>query len=401
MAGWVDRERHTGQLVRACYTRYLDGEPSADKIHALCRLTWITKGGDDDAELPDNTPSVFAPALSTLTGGTVTASDPGALAKELRGAGETEEVARPASRPVGYTNFYAGFRNIARDWIEANRAKVLGVLRSVAEAENDDQVRAAYAEIERLPPLPRPRAGDMPAFNLLTPVLACLDPRGRAPIINSRMAVRRRLAMLGLSSASLVQQYEGLKGLIGQAGIGDAFALDTADDDEIERAMKRSPARKRKPTIGPKNPPKPLAERRDEDVEYLRSTDTVAMRHLHNSMTNALRTLCAAKLLVVEQGSDSACLFDALVREYDGRERHLLVEVKSDGSPASCRLAVGQLLDYRRQLPDRAAIDLAVLLPEKPPKNVLAFLGFVGVKVGWFNKKMSAVEGDVRLRSGT
>jgi hypothetical protein len=274
-------------------------------------------------------------------------------------------------------------------------------LRSVAEAENDDQVRAAYADVELLPPLPRPRAGDLPAFNLLTPVLACLDPRGRAPIINSRQAVKRRLALLGLSSASLVQQYEGLKGLIGQAGIEDAFALDTADDDEIERAMKHSPAPTRRPTNDPRTPLKPLAERRDEDVEYLRSADTVAMRHLHNRMTNALRALCTARSLVVEQGVDPACLFDALVREYDGRERHLLIEAKSDGGPASCRLAVGQLFDYRRQLPDRAAIDLAVLLPEKPAKTVLSFLGFVGVKALWFDKKLSAIDGDVRLGSGT
>jgi hypothetical protein len=58
VAGWVDRERRTGQLVRDCYAHYLDGTPSADKIHALCRLTWITKSGDHDTKLPDNTPSV-------------------------------------------------------------------------------------------------------------------------------------------------------------------------------------------------------------------------------------------------------------------------------------------------------------------------------------------------------
>ena len=46
--------------------------------------------------------------------------------------------------------------------------------------------------------------------------------------------------MLGLANASLVEQYDGLRGLIGQAGLDDAFALDTADDDVIERAMRRA-----------------------------------------------------------------------------------------------------------------------------------------------------------------
>jgi hypothetical protein len=146
-------------------------------------------------------------------------------------------------------------------------------------------------------------------------------------------------------------------------------------------------------------PPKSLTARADADVEYLRSADTTAMRRLHNRMTNALRAICAARSLAVEEGCDRPCLFDALVFEYDGGERHLLIEAKSDASSASCRLAVGQLLDYRRQLRDRAAVDVAVLLSQKPNNHVRAFLGFVGVKVLWFNAAMSAIEGDVQLAS--
>jgi hypothetical protein len=397
MAGWVDRERRTGQIVRACYEHYLQGAPKADKLHALCRLTWITKGGDNDADLPDNTPSVVVPALRTLTGVDLRAENPPQLAKALRRAGVPEDVVRPASRPVGFTNFYAGFRNIARDWIEANKLAVLPIIRAVADAAHDDDARGAYARVEQLPPLPRPGAGDMPAFNLLTPLLACLDRRGRAPIINSRKAVKHRLSMLGLSNASLSQQFDGLTNLIGQAGIIDTFALDTAADDHIARAMKAksaSPKRssKKKPA------PKPLGDRCDEDVKYLRSADTVAMRRVHNRMTNALRSICAAVPLMVEEGSDREYLFDALIRDYDG-ERHLLVEVKADSNPATCRLAVGQLLDYRRRLPGRAAIDLAVLVPEEPPKSAVQFFGYVGVKVMWFDMAMEAVRGQVRLRA--
>lgn len=47
-------------------------------------------------------------------------------------------------------------------------------------------VRSAYDGIGELPALPRPGGGDGKPSNLLTPLLACLDQRGRAPIINGR-----------------------------------------------------------------------------------------------------------------------------------------------------------------------------------------------------------------------
>src|SRR5688572_22039537 len=124
MPGWVDRERRTAQLVRACYDHCLSGRVSADKLHALCRLTWITKSPDMDADQPDNTPSVIAPALSMLIGAGLHARNPAQLVRELRRSGAPEDIVRAASRPVGYTNFYPAFRNVARDWIEANRSAV-------------------------------------------------------------------------------------------------------------------------------------------------------------------------------------------------------------------------------------------------------------------------------------
>jgi hypothetical protein len=162
----------------------------------------------------------------------------------------------------------------------------------------------------------------------------------------------------------------------------------------IDRAFRKSNG---KPS--PKSVPsgKPLAERHDDDVEQLRSTDLVLMRKRHNRMTNALRTICERRGLVVQEGSEQTFLFDALVRAYGGTERHLLIEVKTETRPAFCRMAVGQLLDYRRHLPDAAAIDLAVLLPEKPPKEAVDFFGYVGVGILWFSGDMSEIEGTVRL----
>jgi len=206
-------------------------------MYALCKLTWITKGGE--GELPDNTGSVVAPALSTLAKVNLVARSPSELGRELRRAGASNDLVKLALYPIGFTNFYGGFRNIAREWVANHQSSVWDIFHAVAGAETHDDVRGAYASVEKLPSLPRPNAGDLPASSLLTPTLACLDPH-RAPIINSRDAVKRRLRMLGLSTASLVAQYEGLSGLIGQAGIDDAFALDQATDDQIRKAMKKT-----------------------------------------------------------------------------------------------------------------------------------------------------------------
>jgi hypothetical protein len=61
---------------------------------------------------------------------------------------------------------------------------------------------------------------------------------------------------------------------------------------------------------------------------------------------------------------------------------------------ASARLAVGQLLDYRRFLRRRLATDLAVLFLVKPSKHIGDFLLDVGVRPLWFaSKTMKVVVG--------
>ncbi len=387
---WVDRERRTALLVRACYDRCVRKHRrlSHEVIYALCRLTWITKGG---GEVADSTRAVVAPALSTLLRLNLTATTVKELASELRGAGVPTEIAEHASRPVGIVNYYGGFRGAVHAWIRDNLPAVRAIVVAITTGD-DKAARGAYAAIDALPKLPRVGGGDGKPSNLLTPLLACLAPRGRAPIINGRKeALLRRL---GLGSATLAGQYDGLVNLIGQAGIKDAFDLDVADEARLEAALKAAPRRPRRT----RRPPitTPLRERRDEDVEYLRSVDVVTMQRLHNTMTTALLAICTRAGLPVEQGSDPACLFDALVRGY--REgRGLLIEVKTSDAMSMCRMAVGQLLDYRRHLYQRAAVDLAVLFPNKPSREARAFLADVGVKVVWFDKPRSRLEGAVRI----
>lgn len=142
---------------------------------------------------------------------------------------------------------------------------------------------------------------------------------------------------------------------------------------------------------------RPLALRNDGDLLVLREGTTEPRQQLHNSMTNALFKICACRNLEVRQGNDPEFQFDALIENYDGAERDLLIEVKTSIEPAFCRMAVGQLFDYRRGLSNRDCTDLAVLFPERPGEHVHAFLEDVEVRLLWLTQDKLHIEGDMSL----
>lgn len=387
---WLERERRTARLIRAIYDTYRPkgDAPSADLLYALCKLTWITmgRGGTSD----DSTRAVAGPAFSLILRDELTAASMSELVEQLRDHGVDEAIIDLASQPIGITNYYAAYRNNASPWMDKNARPVWKIVQAVATASSDHVVSDAYAELESLPGVPRSGAGAGHPANLLTPLLACLDPRRRAPIINGY--TKKLLRLLHLASASTAAQHDHLVGLIGQAGIDDAFALDVASADEGLRAKLAAPRR-----APPSGPGKPLGIRADGDVEVLRDAATTTMRRLHHRMTNALRDIGKRASLTIDEGDDRTCLFDALIHDYQGSGRHLLIELKTDDSMLTCRLAVGQLLDYRRMHRERAAMDLAVLFPELPSQTARDFLGYVGVKVLWFDEPMRAILGDLVL----
>ena len=65
-------------------------------------------------------------------------------------------------------------------------------------------------------------------------------------------------------------------------------------------------------------------------------------------MTNALRAFCKSLGIVPEEGSEQTCLFDVLIREYAGTERHLLIEVKTEATPPMWRARKTDLLGSRK-----------------------------------------------------
>ena len=62
-----------------------------------------------------------------------------------------------------------------------------------------------------------------------------------------------------------------------------------------------------------------------------------------------------------------------------------LIEVKPDPDMGSVRIAIGQLLDYRRFLPHRAGTDLALLTISRPQKTFLDLLFDLQISALWFD----------------
>src|SRR5260370_42502988 len=99
---WLERERATARLVQRCFRLLMDGPKTPpEKLHALCKLTWITKGG---GEVADNTRSVIIPALEVLLHDELSATDKSSLMKELLEANVPSEIVEAAGHDLGFVN---------------------------------------------------------------------------------------------------------------------------------------------------------------------------------------------------------------------------------------------------------------------------------------------------------
>src|ERR1700730_7906398 len=85
---------------------------------------------------------------------------------------------------------------------------------------------ACQADI--LPPIPRVAGGPLPSRSALSPLVCCLDPGHRFPIVNNAQPVKDLLAVRGIRTRNTVGRVRMMLGLIGRHGVVDAFYLDTA-----------------------------------------------------------------------------------------------------------------------------------------------------------------------------
>ena len=386
---WYQTERNTEALIKAVMQVRSPRSLTGKDIWQLVRLTWVTANGGSLVE--HHWQQLKVPALAHLLKRTAVPSD------DLRATLSTMHLPaaleHAAARKTGMVNAYRAYRNSLLDWCEAHRGTLRSMITTAQTLGKNDQARYDLArKISQLPKVPTPNgARSMSAANLITPLIACLDPKLRFPIVNGETGVTLRLAKLGLSNHNLEEQVRGFLGIIGRFGIADAFALDTMDDELLDKITKRTGDETKGAPIPHKGAA--LHDLDDSEREAILKSQTLRYRRRHNTMTTKLRSLLPQ--FEMTQGDKQECRFDVLIADYDGKGRDLLIEAKPDPDRGSLRVALGQLFDYRRFLPHQAGTDLAILTIGRPHKDYVALFHEFHITALWFtNDTCDSLAGD-------
>jgi hypothetical protein len=303
-----------------------------------------------------------------------------------------QPVMAAAGKETGFVHPYQAYWNSLRDWCVHNVETLRSILEEASSLGADDQDRLQLVErIAGLGRVPTPnKKRTKAAYDFISPLVACVDQKIRFPMINGQKGVKQRLAMLGLANRSLREQANGIIGLIGLIGLRDAFAVDTMTDDEMKKLIKlRDLSKPRIVTYFDGAKATPLPSFDDAERVAIQQSATITYRNRHNVMTNSLRKLFPA--FTLEQGADPNCRYDVLIKNYDKSGRDLLIEAKPDHDKGSIRIAIGQLLDYRRFLPNQAATDLAILTISRPTDSHIELMLDLQITVLWFGDEGCSV----------
>lgn len=377
-------EKATAALVQYCYRRKCSGTRlSADKAHALCMLTWLP-----------SLRSTKLPALWRLWNRR-DVYDAITAIPMLRKIGFEERIVRLASRTTGFVNYYHAYRNSSLGWLRKNLAPVSRILAMAASLSTDEQAHRLADLIESLPRVPKPTTsvGSSMPGSLLTPLVACLDPRRRFPIVNKASHVIGLQSKLGILESSLSQKCDAITDLIGREGMRDAFMIDAASTRLAKHKHLQNPgvfnARLRSPN-------RPISKKDESGYKIRGREESEKGARLHNAMTNRMTAICRRLTYVVLEGKDPFN-YDMLIEDPSGDRQSVLVETKSSSDRADIRLAIGQLLDYRRAF-SRQRPELVILLPAKPQPDDIDLLSSVDIGVLWFQDRAhKSVSGTIRL----
>jgi hypothetical protein len=375
------RTRHnTSALTRKILTSQSVDSLSGDAIWNLIRLTWVSRGPEGVSISHWRTLKV--PAVAQLF---KFKDDPqvlGDLHTTISAMGLPLAVAQAAAKNTRIVNLRPTWRNSSRDWCGSHVKELKRILRDTLTLGSNDERRYSLAiRIEQLPPIKSPGdKADLRPVVLLSPLIACLDPKCRFPILNGRQAVTRLLRRLELAHSGLSNQVRGLMGIIGQFGITDAFMLDTLSEEVIKHVHAVKRVEPRKWNVAKESP---LRSYDEEERKAVRESQTITYRKRHDRMTNALGRIFKGFDFVTKSSPAGRC--DAFVRNYDGAARDLLVEAKPEPDKGSIRIAIGQLFDYRRYLPHQAAADLAMLTISQPVRSYIDLLMDLGITALWFD----------------
>jgi len=290
------------------------------------------------------------------------------------------KASRLLTTQTGITNHYTAIRPRTRRYVLRHARDLCSLFNAVSSHQQppEEKIRGVATQLARMRRISTPGGGSISPFNPLSPVLACLDPNRRFPIMNQR--THRLLRAIG-------KEHDGdgavaLYNLIGSHGIRDSFDLDVYSQ-VAEGDFRPVPRRKSARSTDRKGGHRFLPIKSEVDSFARMAARSVRIRKEHNKLTNRFRKAVFANVRPQEKN------FDLLIDGWKGN-RQLLIEAKTDWKGPTGRMqirqAIGQLFDYRLQYfaEDLASVDLAVLVPTEPNDEIKNLLDSLRIGVLWF-----------------
>ncbi len=380
---WAERQRRTNRLVREVARKVLAEPLDGDRLYGLCRLTWITESyrTKDASYIRSTKIPALGDALQRDFSGQTLDEVATSVAMDLHKL-QIDVLVRSHT---GFTNFYKAYRKSARDWIIAHAPTIAALFHRAYDLQNDEDALALGADIAALPGIPKanhPQVLMRPEF-LLAPVCFALDSRLRFPILNGGTRVQSVLRRIGANGQSVPVQIQLLVGLIGHRGIADAADVDQLGLAELAN-LGWGDVEPAWQLLAPASEIGTVLPLKDEDeVRRLQQALELPQRRVHNGMTNSLRRLLASWTLL--EGQANNCRYDVLVKNYDGSNNDLLLEVKSSTDPSQVRMAIGQVYAYwHRLMGPSDDCHVAIVLPERPDAETEGLLQWLEIGLLWF-----------------
>lgn len=382
---WVASKRRTANLIQSLWAaagQERRRDPAFLCLLVQCGWTNVRRGTGTDSTRKWRNRRIAEYFKVEYRSDEQLAADLASSFKEL-----TLSKALSLLRPyTGITHYYTAFRPPTLRFVKQESDSVSLAFKRVSAVSSSisDKIREVAALMENLGEIAAGRRHISP-FNGLTPVLSCLDPQCRFPIMNER--TRGLLRSIGLKADK--DGVVALSKLIGpNHGVKDAFELDAYAYGQKFPKLRTLPHKADSTMpfkdVGLKSEINSIAE--------IAAKKATVMK-LHNKLINRLNDY-----LLWRQMTPKESRFDALVLGWK-KGRDLLIEAKTASEGPSgrsqIRQAIGQLYDYRFTFIPGKNIDLAVLLPRKPGDHVQKLLASLGIELLWFNGK--ALTGTIRL----
>lgn len=375
---WLAHEQETAKLIQLLWRHGSKSDRrSPGFLELLIRSSWSNGGGDEARRKLRNQYLATWLGLSRKAAG-----DDIATALTSRLCLSVRDARWVVSTPSGITDYYKANRTVFMRHVSKHAQIISKAFYLVSERSSDIEAKIenVIELILGLPTFISPNKGRASMMNGLAPVLACLDPQLRFPIMNA--PTRPLLKLLGHDADA--EGAKSLSRLIGQYGIKDSLHLDVYSASQ----GKEFKAPKRRMKVEAKNA-RTVGAKAEESAIVSLAKRKIVIRKRHNALINKFR--CAVEWKHTPKESE----YDLLIENWRPG-RWLLIEAKTEtdgvAGRTQLRQAIGQLFDYRwRSFRDRDdvaidKIDLAVLTPSKPPKDFLELLNDLGIEALWFER---------------